>query len=1732
MNSEKGKTITGNNGSFRRFYVWFAIMILATATLITCEKPERQVLISVLEAIDADISYTSVTLKGNIEDLGSAPIDDYGILASVNGTPEPGNSTVKSLGKPSAKGGFEAKIENLTSNTKYYFRAYVTVKGAKVYSEQTKQFTTKAYSLPTVTTTDVTSVTSSSGISGGNVTADGGASITARGVCWSASANPTTADTKTTDGSGTGTFTSNIAGLTENTTYHARAYATNVAGTAYGSDVTFTTIFTVVVPVVSTLSVTSIGTTSATGGGSVSDAGHGTVTARGVCWAQYPNPVTADYTTVNGEGTGSFLSSMTNLTPSTTYHVRAYAINSAGTGYGTDVSFTTNSAIIVPTLTTSAVLSITSSSAISGGNITSDGGGTVTSKGVCWSTAVNPTVNDTKSIDGTGTASFSSSLTGLNAGTMYHVRAYATNSAGTGYGEDLTFTTLITTYVPTVVTGSVSALGTTTATCGGTVNDDGGASVTEKGVCYGINANPTILDSKTSNGTGTGSFVSNLTGLTPSTTYHLRAYATNSKGTGYGTDITFTTNAEAALPTVTTTAITGITKSGASSGGNVTSEGEATVTKRGVCWSTSPNPVATGNSTDNGSGSGTFTSTITGANSNTLYYVRAYATNSTGTAYGSELQFTTLCNSPVVNTSAASGITYTTAKLNGIINADNISTIPFFQYGTTTSYGSTLNTTPYSVDGAINTAVSSDIINLTPGTLYHYRIVAIFCGVDVYGTDQTFTTTVVGTPSIATNSISGISATGAISGGEITSDGGASVTERGVCWSTLANPTTADSKTSSGTGIGTFISSIAGLNPGTLYHVRAYATNTAGTSYGADVQFMTSITSPTLTTTAVSDITSTTASSGGNITSDGGSAITARGVCWNTISGPTISNQKTTDGSGSGSFTSNITGLTPSTKYYVRAYATNSEGTSYGNEIDFTTTLSLATLTTTVITALSTTSATSGGEITSDGGSAVTDRGVCWSTTANPTTADFITNNGSGTGVFTSSITGLSANTTYHLRAYATTLHGTSYGSDLTFTTTILLSDIDGNTYNTVSIGTQLWMKENLKTTKYRDGTSIPNVTDNAAWANLISGAYCNFNNDPGYVSAYGRLYNYYANVDNHNLCPTGWHIPTAGEWTTLANYLGGSSVAGGKLKEAGTINWGAPNEGADNSSGFTAIPAPTRFSDGTFSGGGYICAFWVPLETDANNANYKYMNYAEASLNNNVYLKTQGYQVRCLQGEGQVLAAVTTTAISDVAVTTASSGGNVTSDGGATVTSRGVCWNTSANPTKSNSKTTDGSGTGIFTSSIAGLIENTTYHVRAYATNSIGTAYGSDISFTTVLVSSVPTVTTTALSSITGSTAASGGNITSDGGAAVSSRGVCWSTSLNPTISDPKTVDGTGSGTFTSNITGLTGNTVYHVRAYATNVAGTAYGSDLQFTTSSPTFATVTTAPVTGIFSLGATSGGDITSEGGASVTARGVCWSTSPNPTTSNSKTVNGTGAGTFASTLTALSANTFYYVRAYATNSVGTAYGDQVSFTSTIQVTDYDGNTYNTVQIGTQLWLQENLKVTHYRNGNTIPEVTDDAAWNALTSGAYCNYNNEVGYVTTYGRLYNYYAATDSRNLCPTGWHVSSYDEWFTTLANYLGGENIAGGKLKEAGTTHWVQNIGATNSSAFTGLPGGMRYQGAWSGDIGSMYGYFMTSTEYDYDPTQVMSAVLGYYDNRLQYGIFGKSDGLSVRCVKD
>ena len=413
----------------------------------------------------------------------------------------------------------------------------------------------------------------------------------------------------------------------------------------------------------------------------------------------YIDEATSTKYVVSGNDMGEYSHQVMNLGDGQTYRYEAYMICNDETIYGGEITFTTEQIPDPesPIVTTADVTDITQTTAVSGGNVTDDGGASVTARGVCWSTSQNPTISDNHTSDGNGTGSFTSNLTNLTANTTYYVRAYATNENGTSYGEQKSFTTLQNIELPTVTTTDVTDITQNTAVSGGNVTDDGGAAVTARGVCWSTSQNPTVSDNHTSDGNGTGSFTSNLTNLTANTTYYIRAYATNSEGTSYGEQKSFTTLQNIELPTVTTTIVTNVTSTTATSGGNVTDDGGATVTARGVCWSTSPDPTIDDNKTTDGNGTGAFTSQLTNLTHSTTYYIRAYATNSEGTSYGEQKYFSTLSDGMInghqyVDLGLSSGLKWATCNVGADSPED---------YGNYYAWGETETKAEYTQDNSV-----------------------------------------------------------------------------------------------------------------------------------------------------------------------------------------------------------------------------------------------------------------------------------------------------------------------------------------------------------------------------------------------------------------------------------------------------------------------------------------------------------------------------------------------------------------------------------------------------------------------------------------------------------------------------------------------------------------------------------------------------------------------------------------------------------------------------------------------------------------------------------------------------------------------------------------------------------------------------------------------------------------------------------------------------------------------
>jgi uncharacterized protein (TIGR02145 family) len=383
------------------------------------------------------------------------------------------------------------------------------------------------------------------------------------------------------------------------------------------------------------------------------------------------------------------------------------------------------------------------------------------------------------------------------------------------------------------------------------------------------------------------------------------------------------------------------------------------------------------------------------------------------------------------------------------------------------------------------------------------------------------------------------------------------------------------------------------------------------------------------------------------------------------------------------------------------------------------------------------------------------------------------------------------------------------------------------------------------------------------------------------------------------------------------------------------------------------------------------------------------------------------------------------------------------------------------------------------------------------------------------------PVVDTDSISSVTGTAAVFHAKVTSDGGEAVTAQWFRYGTSAASLV-DSAAVAGTATP-FTASVSTLTAGTTYYVAGFARNAKGTTPGDTLSFTTwAAPTVDTDTASSVT---ATAATLNATFTN-GGSAVTATGFKYATNAALTSPTDVAGSGTSSP-FTKALTGLTHSTQYWAVGYATNSVGTSYGDTITFTTSASAftcgttVSYDGHNYTTVSIGSQCWFKENLRNDNYRDGTAIPGHLDDTAWSNETSGAQTIYNaDSVANFATYGRLYNWYAVTDAAGLCPTGWHVPSDAEW-STLGSGLG---EGPGTEMKAASPLW----NGTNTSGFSALPSGYRNTNGVFNDQGS-YGFWWSSSHNGTYPSYL---VLSSGDANITRYNFDARRGFSVRCVQD
>ncbi len=576
---------------------------------------------------------------------------------------------------------------------------------------------------------------------------------------------------------------------------------------------------------VNTYPVTDIGIYVATASGEIMNSGNDTIRMAGICYGLTPNPDTSGLKIRTESASWIFQLLLPGLQPNTNYYVRAFAMNDAGVSYGSQTIFTTM--VGFPEVVTDTATQISDSSALLTASFTLPGGGTAYEAGFYWGTDENPELYGSSFSLEPETNSFSVLLSGLSPNVLYFVKAFVANEAGVSYSDNYQFTTSVRT--PFVITSPESETTATTCVVSGEVIDEGGGTVSTRGICWNLTPSPDTTYNVGDTEAGIGGFSCFLDNLRNNTTYYYRAFAVNETGIGFGETFTFTTRPE--VPSVITDTVTNITTNSVVARGEISYNGGAPVLTKGICWSIDPEPDISGSKVTSSFNSDKFSVSITGLLPNTTYYYRAFATNREGTGYGSEETFQTRVSLPAVTTTAASSITYKRAVV----------------------------------------------------------------------------------------------------GGNVTATGNGTIIERGICYSRETNPNLEDSVFLIGEGGGIFTGVLTGLTHNVKYYAKAYCINEVDTAYGSQINFTTTSAPPIVRTVSFYDLTSYTCQVDGQIVETGGSPITRKGICWGPNPYPDLSGEHTEDGSGPDDFSGLLTDLAANRKYYFRAYATTSAGTSYGN---------------------------------------------------------------------------------------------------------------------------------------------------------------------------------------------------------------------------------------------------------------------------------------------------------------------------------------------------------------------------------------------------------------------------------------------------------------------------------------------------------------------------------------------------------------------------------------------------------------------------------------------------------------------------------------------------------------------------------------------------------------------------------------------------------------------------------
>jgi uncharacterized protein (TIGR02145 family) len=503
-------------------------------------------------------------------------------------------------------------------------------------------------------------------------------------------------------------------------------------------------------------------------------------------------------------------------------------------------------------------------------------------------------------------------------------------------------------------------------------------------------------------------------------------------------------------------------------------------------------------------------------------------------------------------------------------------------------------------------------------------------------------------PVITTSEAGGITFHSAVLGGRAADDGGSEITESGVYWDTIPDSQEDGTRIVMSADTGSFADTVRNLPMGKMIYFRAFALNQAGESLGGERQFTTPSdpvepSVPTVTTVEqVDSLTSVSAVLRGELVSDGGAAILEQGFYWGTETSPELTGYRV---KASGDFRRLITGLSPNTVYYFRAFAENSAGEALGAEVSFTTPGELEVTTGGVID-LFFKKAVVTANVIIVGSSIVTERGVYWGESPSPELTGTKIPAGNGEGNYSVTLEGLTPGKPYYYKAYGESGSGVYLGQARSVATVpadtgSFIDARDNQRYTTVHIGAQVWMGENLRAIRLNDGTDIAETMDSATWFNSTDPLYCWYQDDEITYGGFGALYNWYA-VESGKLCPSGWHVPSDGEWKILEIYLGIDSTLvngfgnregkiGGLLKS--TEQWLAPNTGATNETMMNILPTGGK-NNFLYDEWGERAYFWTSDSYEDELALIREFRYNSDYVNRTYNSKISGLSVRCVQDE------------------------------------------------------------------------------------------------------------------------------------------------------------------------------------------------------------------------------------------------------------------------------------------------------------------------------------------------------------------------------------------------------------------------------------------------------------------------------------------------------------------